>query len=80
MTYFSQGMGRKAGKNLRKSDIKRAVPAKIKHFTVFIWLLFSVSKALLSDDLSHAFPFQTSSEKLDHFILFNSSQVMQTYD
>jgi len=35
-TYFSRGMGRKAGKNLRKSDINRAVPAKIEHFTVFI--------------------------------------------
>ncbi|EET45786.1 hypothetical protein NEISICOT_00496 [Neisseria sicca ATCC 29256] len=43
-------------------------------------MLFSVSKALLSDDLPHALPFQTSSEKLEHFILFNSSQVMQIYD
>ncbi|EFC89421.1 hypothetical protein NEIMUCOT_03837 [Neisseria mucosa ATCC 25996] len=36
MAYFVRGMGQKAGKNLRKSDIKRAVPAKIEHFTVFI--------------------------------------------
>jgi hypothetical protein len=36
MAYFVRGMGQKAGKNLRKSDIKRAVPAKMEHFTVFI--------------------------------------------
>ncbi|KIC06227.1 hypothetical protein MCC93_23180 [Morococcus cerebrosus] len=33
---FAWDSGQEAGKNLRKSDIRRAVPAKIKRFTVFI--------------------------------------------
>ncbi|EET45785.1 hypothetical protein NEISICOT_00495 [Neisseria sicca ATCC 29256] len=34
---FAWDSGQEAGKNLRKSDIRRAVPAKIKRFTVFIY-------------------------------------------